>query len=709
MKFRFRLNVNKDDSTRGTDAKELRRADKKKVGKNRPIIHQGMNQPTVDLRNRLHQGNAQQIPFRNNGERNTRYTGPRKMEAGQRTRTLDLRKTPGVTKSNMQPIPFRRQQTSEVRNAPYSETREPDLRKTSGVAKSNMQPVPFRRHRTNQDRNDPYSETREPESTFRKASPHHDRREPDSPRRDSREHFPFEHEQYRAVPFTKARSAFEPSEFDVGYGRKQKLLDKKSIQKKLTRNIDAKLDAFRSQLGAEFGQEDAAPYEQHHSNQWQSRRSQPLDKSSSNTWRQSSAPEEKKWSPATPMTRGAPKPLHTSQKSAQKCERIKALRELACAKYPAEAFNAINFEALEKIPEMFGMVCNEKCAGAQLSEKTKKASPTNNKEREHPVPLASCGNVNADWGQMDEIMENILGNNAKSMRSLRTAAISCSQRDNADGESIWTREESWYTRGVDDETLGTKSSADVKEKDSDESGSNFDGDSTCADEKSYWTEKTGNDTHYHGQANMMCGVKGFDGAESVWTGKTDNESYQTYPRSERQSSYTSRDVDDGESRWTAEQTTDNSYKRFDGAESLWTGVTDGQTKYQSEFDGESQWTEDRTARDSYDAEESRWTDERLLAMSASRAKCRGRYDGESVWTEDRTEAHSDRESRYSREYDEESRWTRRTDGDTTYHSRYDDSTHCDDETRITKDFRRRRNDSWDAMRESWSDGESYRS
>jgi hypothetical protein len=615
MKFRFKLNLNDGDNPQRADVKKRRGAEMN-VGRD----HTGQKTRTIDRRKRLSKGKSKQVPFRSN-------------------------------------------ETDEVRDARYSETREPE-----GC---------FREHAHNADRREEVAA------------------------------LPLKHP-YRAVRFAKpgqseSRLGCTTADVDTGcfYTGEEKL-DKRAIQKKLARNIDAKLDVFRSQLGAEFGQEYAGPTQSGARNghvrfnspsekhvlpdQWHSQRN-PMESRPVAVNGQQQRKNAIHISNESSFVPYKKKPLHISQKPEGKAnaknrksdtrpKAIKSVQETTWDKYQKDAFNAINLEALEKIPEMFDMVCSKK-----------RGSKTSDTMTNQDAQDMACKSRTGDCGHVDDIMESILGKNARSMKILRSAAGAYSERGDADEESAWTNEESRVTREFDDQTTWTKSSSYVREQGSDDSGSDFGGESTWADDKSYWTERTGNDTYYHSQRNI-CGWAGLDG-ESVWTERT-NGSYRTYPRSER-TSYNSRELDD-ESRWT-EKTGGESYyhdnrnsyreKEFDG-ESLWTGITDVES---GKYDEESQWTEDRTEGEShyrrhYHDGESQWTDERTEGQSYCK---RNRYEGESVWTEDRKEGQSyssysrtERDSNDSRGHDGESLWTRRTDGD-TYYSRHG-STDYDDET-----------------------------
>jgi hypothetical protein len=671
MKFRFKLNLNNGDSPKRADVRKHRGAEMN-VGRD----HAGQKIPTIDRRKRLSKGKSKQVPFRSNEtdeERGNRYSGTRELEdAGLKTGVIDFRKS---------------------------------------LSRSKSKQVPFRRNEADEELDDRYSETREPEGCFREHAPNADHREEVAA-------LPLKHP-YRAVRFAKpgqpeSRLGCKAADFDAGcFSSGEKKLDKRAIQKKLARNIDAKLDVFRSRLDADFGQEYAGPTQSGARNghvrfdsppqkhvlpeQWHSQRN-PMESRPITGHGQQQRGNAIHFSNESSFVPYKKKELHTSHKPEGKANAktrkadtrsrtIKSEQETTWDKYHKDALSAINLEleALEKIPEMLGMVCSKK-----LGSKTSHAR--NNQDAQG----TACKSRPGDRGHAKgNIMESILGKNARSMKTLRSAVRAYSEMGDVDEESAWTNDESRFTREFDDQTFDdqttwTKSSNYIREKDSDDSGSDFGGESTCAEDKSCWTERTGHDTYYHSQRNI-CGWRGLDG-ESVWTERTGDESYRTYPSSERTSHY-SREVDD-ESRWT-EKTGGESYyddnrnsyreKEFDG-QSLWTGITDGES---GKYDEESQWTEDRTEGESHyrrhnHDEESRCTDERTESQSYCHAKG-NRYEGESVWTEDRTEGQScssysrtERDSNDSRGHDGESLWTRRTDGD-TYYSR-DGSAYYDDET-----------------------------
>eukprot|EP00980_Cylindrotheca_fusiformis_P004584 scaffold981_cov119-Cylindrotheca_fusiformis.AAC.8 len=528
MKFRFKLNLNNEEISKGADVKEQHRIEK--------------------------QDRHPRTAFTRVGERGNNFQGQRGgLEAtGQRKETLFPRK------------------------------------------KATMPVASSRRTQTLHDRDHNFFETREPEDNSREAGPTDD---------------------CRGHNFARGR---QPS----ARRSNQKLLNKRSIQNKLSRNIDAKLDAFRSQLGSEFGNE----FGNVPAKQWQSRQR--------NAPNARNGIKPRQMASLQPMPHAKLNRFAAAQRDRRATKSTRALKE---DHDDDEILDGFNLDTLEQIPELFGMVCSPEYETASCATLTNSIPE---------APDYPCSKANTGWKNVDEIMDNILGNDVESMRSFRNGAMNRDARSDDDDGTLWTTEDTLTTR-YDDQTMWTKSSPPLRERRDDDSASEFDGASTWAENKRYRSEKTGHDTYYHTQHNA-CGMIGFGGGETVFTEKAD------YPY-KAESSYDSAESyyrDDG-----------NQCRRSDG-ESLWTGISGGQTEYQSEYDEESHLSD----------EESQWTDGRTKGKVDYRRR-RGRYDTDSVWTEGLAESES--YSRYrrpyrhsydSRDFDDETYWTRGTEGD-SYDSR----------------------------------------
>ncbi|CAJ1935234.1 unnamed protein product [Cylindrotheca closterium] len=477
--------------------------------------------------------------------------------------------------------------------------------------------------------------------------PEHEERETRDPDQRGRyeEREPCEGIRRDATPPIRAYGVVAPrvgSRRDFQAIRKNPKQPKQIVQQKLSKKVDARLDALREQLGVEFDHEYGAQM-----HRVQSIEPQQAGRDSMNFDRTRSVPGKNNTKTANMQTacqvpfagKAAPAPLPTQRLSSFNGQRqplVGGNHVSSFAPYSRPPSKMLARAQMDPIVHKKPTQPPKSRFPQQVKSRSKKLT------REAAPRASRYGILGALFSGMctaDSACANAQSgcNHVRSgcsdMQTGCTSAKKCADGTMFDEETLWTKSETLSETQYDGETMCSRTKSYVGEHESDVSDSDFDDESSWDDATSYQSEE---DTHYH------------SGRRTRASGKT-----QERKQADRPSSRNTRPEKRGNKSLRA--CDDETYGYSDGESFDSENKTEVDTYCHTEYDTDSQWTDGET----YFTKETRRT--------------RRRRDSDSDFTD------SDLDSRSCSSYDSEDSYDKRTYGDSTW------KTNCrDDETFYTR-------------------------
>ncbi|KAL3938797.1 MAG: hypothetical protein SGBAC_006360 [Bacillariaceae sp.] len=423
---------------------------------------------------------------------------------------------------------------------------------------------------------------------------------------------------------------------------------KHAIQQKLSKKVDARLDALREQLGVEFDHEYGAQKQRVNSIDRQTQgmsfertRSAPVQRNLQTANAQSvlQRPVAPKSAPApllphrAPSFKGQRQPLFGVNRGSSFTPYLRPP-----SKMPARA-------QMTPIGHKKPMQPSKRRSSRPVKTRSEK------KIRNEAAPDAS------EYGILDAMFSGMCAadagcgnaqsgcNNAQSGCTVMQAGCTSSAKKWADKscfdeeETLWTQSE---TLSDDGQTIGSRTKTYIGEHESDVSDSDFDDESSWGDATSYQSE---DDTHHHDRKHRA--------SRKTDKRKQDDRPSRGKAGPEKHENKSRRVYDD------------ETFARSDGESCYTENRTEVDTYYHSEYDAESQWTDGET----YFTRETR-------PSRKQEHDARRRRDSDSDLT--------DSESDYS-SYDSGDSYDTRTYTDSTWRTKgVDDDTFYDDETMYTE-------------------------
>mmetsp|Transcript_8768 Transcript_8768/g.20991 ORF Transcript_8768/g.20991 Transcript_8768/m.20991 type:complete len:547 (+) Transcript_8768:23-1663(+) len=423
------------------------------------------------------------------------------------------------------------------------------------------------------------------------------------------------------------------------------------IQQKLSKKVDARLDALREQLGVEFDHEYGA----------QMHRVQSIDHQARGISfdRTRSAPAQRNHQTANMPFAGkaVPAPLPP-----QRAPSFNGQRQPAFGGNQGSSFTPYSKPPPSKMPARAQMIPIFHKKPIQRP-KARSPRPVKSKSRK-PSRDETAAADESGYGILGAMFNNMCTAdsgcaNAQSactdahaectdIQAGCSSANKCADGSYFDEETLWTESETLSDTQYDGETIKSY----IGENDSDGSDSEFDDDeSSWGDATSYQSE---DDTHHHDRRKR--------GASR----KTDERK-----QGKRPSSRNTKSEKPGNKNKSRRDYDDETYAYSDGESFYTKDRTEADTHYRGEYDAESQWTDGETY----------FTKETRRSRQYGRGSRRRRGSDSDL-----TDSEADSRSSYS-SYDSEDgdSYDTRTYSDSTWRTnRVDDDTYYDDETRYTE-------------------------